>query len=168
MSLKFDNAVFLNKKIDKDFIDETLLFLTTIDSNKNVYVVIDSKGGYHFPGHIFIREMKQMQSKNIIFVCIGKNVSHILFDIFQFCDLRYVIENTTMMIEYPKFNKHINRFDDDFDFSIYEELKCKIFKHANITEREYYNLIREKTWILKGYKEILKHNFADDVINYLE
>ena len=136
-----------------------------------ITIVINSKGGEFDAGINIINEIIKNKKKYIIFECIAIYAASSAFDIFQYCNKRYVLQNSYLM----QHNAYVQIKSDFDDFSNFYKYKFKKFKKINdkidkkISKKiglEYnmYKKYLKNGWIIKDGKNIIKFNLADKII----
>lgn len=161
------NLLFINGEITEDLINNGMKKLKRFDKRKDIYIIIDSNGGSFLYGALFINEMMKY---NV--TCIALKAESISFDIFQICNKRYITQKTELFQHQLQvnFKGSMNEFEelikeiDKIKF-INRYIEKTTLKKTNLTRVQYENLIRND-WKLSGYREIMKYNLADEVVNY--
>lgn len=185
LKIKKIKKINLSKKPYKIYINDTINFykVNSIINKINIYIektkinnhpitlIINSKGGEFTSGVNLITEIINKQKKNIQFECIAIHAGSISFDIFQTCNIRYVLSNTQLFQHYVALS--ITGSFDDFDyffenkFKIYKNINEKLDKHVatkiGISYTDYKNKIKN-TWILNNGKDIIKNKLADKIV----
>ena len=169
--LSHKSLIFLNGKINKKLIDKAIIKLSSSPSIKNVQILIDSQGGYLLEGIRLIVEMQLLKNNGTIFECYAITASSTAFDIFEFCDKRYVIKDTVLM-------QHNTKIKTEFTFDEFEHyylnyfhfskkldnmLNKNVAKKIGITLKEYFIKI-SKEWKIEGGGNILKEKLADEIV----
>ena len=170
------NKVILSGHIDK-MVMSTLInqidLITKLNSDKNIFILIDSIGGDLIEGIKFINWIEEKKlEKNLRFKCICIRVISTAFNIYQMCDYRYVIEKCLMLQHEPKI-----KIEGTFDFvsdyylnqyqihlNMYNLIINKISNKLGIMTNEYKNKFSNGDWIINNINEIFINNLADEKI----
>ena len=91
VNLLFDNNIFIKGEITKSSINDTIYEINKITKTNNINFIIDSHGGNLIAGYNLIIKMLEMQKKLLVIDCYAINAKSTAFNIFQYCDNRYVI-----------------------------------------------------------------------------
>lgn len=170
------NKIILSGQIDKivltKLIDQIDL-MTESNLDKNIFILIDSIGGDLIEGIQFINWMeKQKIEKNLRFECICIRAISTAFNIYQYCDYRYIIETCLMIQHEPKIiiegtfdfvtDYYLNKFQTHLN--MYNEIIDKISNKIGIDSSEYKNKFINGDWIINNTDEIFLNNLADKQI----
>ncbi len=170
------NKVILRGKIDSIVIANLINqidLLTESNSDKNVFVIIDSIGGDLIQGIKFINWMEKSKSdKNLRFECVCVNVISTAFNIFQLCDYRYVIDSCLMIQHEPKINIEgtfdfvSNYFLNDFTkhLNMYNQIVNKVSHKLGLNQSQYVNKFANGDWIITNTNQMLLNNLANEKI----
>ena len=96
ITLESDNHLALTGEISRTLIDKAILTLNRIHKPE-IYVYIDSGGGFVDEGERFIAQMQYRQATNTTFTCIAQTAHSMAFYIMQRCDKRLVTQGAKMM-----------------------------------------------------------------------
>ena len=170
-----DKNIYIKGKITKKLIDETINKIDKIKS-KNINLIINSGGGDLMAGCDLINKMSTLQKELITtFNCYAINAKSTAFNIFQFCNKRYVIPTSVLLQHNPtiQFNGTFEQFEDFYEnrFEFYrltfKNLNKIISKKIKLEYKIYMDKIR-KEWNIKGGHNIIKNNLADEIVIILD
>jgi ATP-dependent protease ClpP protease subunit len=171
------NKIILSGEINKVFISRfinQIELMTELNSDKNIFIIIDSIGGDLIEGIQFINWMEEKKlEKNLRFECICIKAISTAFNIFQLCDYRYVIEQSLMIQHEPKikiegtFDFVSNYYLDNFfqiHLDMYNKVLKKIANRLNISVKKYKSKFSNGDWIINNIDKIFLNNLADEKI----
>lgn len=170
------NKIILSGEINKMVISRLtnqIELMIELNSDKNIFIVIDSVGGDLIEGIQFINWMEEKKSeKNLRFECICVKAISTAFNIFQSCDYRYIIEKSLMIQHEPKIkiegtfdfvsNYYLNNFQ--VHLNMYNKVIKKIANRLNTSVNMYKNKFNNGDWIISNTDEIFLNNLADEKI----
>ena len=90
MYIQFENNIFIKGEITQSSINTTISEINK--SEKQINLIIDSNGGNLISGYNLIREMLKKTNIN----CYAINAQSTAFTIFQYCNNRYVMPDSTL------------------------------------------------------------------------
>lgn len=164
-----DRTIILNRKIE--FQDRLLFTLDVNDKFKKydeIYIYIDSPGGYILNAYEMIESFRKLKVKTI---CIAKNAKSAAFTLFQFCNRRLVTKESVLMTHEAYFEKvtleelieAYDKLEDNYD--IYVKHNKLVARKLNITYSDYKAKIK-KEWVMIGIDSI-KNKAADEMVNFI-
>jgi ATP-dependent protease ClpP protease subunit len=169
--------IILNGQITSQLIKDSIKKLEDIKNNQKITLIINSEGGDFSAGIKFIIAMVNMS--NTSFECYVVNqASSTAFDIFQYCDKRYVQLRTklfqhqtelTLRGTYAQIDAYFKN-DFYFDKHMDEIINYRIAKKIKMNYDDYIDKINNN-WTIYG-DEIIHYGLADEIvylpnINYL-
>ena len=165
--LSSDYNIFIKGRITKEKMNEIIY---KIGNNKNINLIINSDGGDLFAGYDLI--IKMIEKKPLSnFECYALNAKSTAFDIFQYCDKRFVLPNSILFqhnvsIEFKgSFEEFENFYYEKFE--LYRNTVSKLNKIiSNKIKLEFSDYQKKimKNWSIKGGKKILENNLADEIV----
>lgn len=165
--LSSEHNIFIKGRITKEKMNETI---HKIGNNKNINLIINSEGGDLFAGYDLI--IKMIEKKPLsTFKCYALNAKSTAFDIFQYCDKRFVIPNSILFQHNAsiEFKGSFEEFENFYyeKFELYRNTVSKLNKiisnKIKLDYGEYQKKIM-KNWSIKGGKKILENNLADEIV----
>lgn len=170
------NKVILEGQIDKIVISRLINqidLITKSNPDKNIFIIIDSIGGDLIEGIKFINWMEETKLEKILrFECVCISVISTAFNIFQFCDYRYVTKECLMIQHEPKITiegtidfvskYYLNNFQ--LHLNMYNIITNKIANRLDISIIEYKNKFSNGDWIINNVDDIFLNNLADEKI----
>lgn len=173
VNLLYANNIFIKGEITKKSINNTI---SSIHKHKqkstNINLIINSHGGELISGYNLITEMLKMQKKNLtIFNCYAINAKSTAFTIFQYCDNRYVMPDSTLFQHNVslEFTGSFEEFEDFYEthFELYRSITDIFNKDVSKKIKMKYNVFMKKIWhdwTIKGGENIVENNLADEVV----
>jgi ATP-dependent protease ClpP protease subunit len=163
-----DLDLYIKGKITKTSINKVI---DKIGNNKNINLIIDSNGGDFMAGYKLISKMIKLQKKTLTsFDCYAINAKSTAFDIFQFCDKRYVSPISILFqhnasIEFIGSFEELKYFYSKFIIykKILDNININISKRIKLNHDEYLKKINNN-WLIKGGEEIINYNLADEIV----
>lgn len=172
------------KKIYKYNIPDLILLEGTIDmhssikfidsfnkiNEEEVYIYVNSNGGDMVSGYVIISQLMNT-NKNV--TCIAKKAESIAFDIYSFCQKRYVLDDSELFQHEAKCSFE-GTFDELNDY--YSRLRTVHLldsvinmRNANLMNVTYeeYMLKLKNDFRVVGGQEIIRLGFADELIEFL-
>ena len=171
VNLLYANNIFIKGEITKKSINNTISNIHKQKST-NINLIIDSHGGELISGYNLITEMLKMQKKNLtIFNCYAINAKSTAFTIFQYCDNRYVMPDSTLFQHNIslEFKGSFEEFEDFYEtrFELYRSITDIFNKDVSKKIKMKYNVFMKKIWhdwTIKGGENIVENNLADEVV----
>ena len=171
VNLLFDNNIFIKGEITKSYINNTINEIHKIAKNGNINFIIDSHGGDLIAGYNLIIEMLEMQEKLLVINCYAINAKSTAFNIFQYCDNRYVIPDSILFQHNVsiEFKGSFENFEDFYEtrFKQYRLITNMFNKDiSNKIKMKYQDFLRKiwNDWTITGGEDIVKNNLADEVV----
>ena len=183
VNLLYDNNVFINGEITKDSINIIINEFDKINKNnetKKFNLIIDSNGGNYMEGYKLIHKMKDMQENKFIINCYTINAKSTAFEIFQYCNNRYVTIDTVLFQHNATttFTVTPEEFENIKDFEIYYKTIFEpyltisynfnkyISNKINMEYKNYIKLVRND-WTVIG-EQIIEYKLADEIVKIVD
>jgi len=96
IELNSSNFITIRNEINEDLISNAIFNISKID-NDEIYIYIYSNGGSVTSGNNFVQYMNGLKINNKVLTCIADKAMSMAFIIFQYCDNRYVLQNSILM-----------------------------------------------------------------------
>ena len=168
--------IYINQSITNNYSKKIILnlqkFSNKIKLKENIItIIINTKGGEFDAGIDIINEIIKYKKQNIIFECIALYAASTAFDIFQYCNKRYVLINSYLM-QHNAYVQIKSDFDDflnfyEYKFKKYKKINDKIDKKISQKIGIDYLMYKQKIkygWEIKNGNNIVKLNLADKII----
>ena len=169
----FDNGIYFDSYITPE---SSIIFVSQINqlihnNTTDIFIILDTDGGDLLMTHKIISHMDFIRNNyRIKFHCINIKAYSSGFFIFQLCDYRYWINETSkLMIHEPKLNiqgtfEYVKTYiENDFtlDYKNYQLILNKIYSKSNINANFYQNKIANKDWVIFLESDVRLLNLAD-------
>ena len=171
------NVIIIDKNIDKESMDNAISKLYIYKRNKiskEVNIFLNTNGGDVVAGYLFILEIESMKLENIVFNCYAKKAASFGFNIFQYCDNRYVSKDGYLYIHdmnvKVNLEGNIDKIEDYYinKFSkikfIYNEINKYVSKKIKMNQEQYVTRIKNE-WLIIGGRNIVSNKLADKIVH---
>ena len=163
------NFIYIDTQITYNNINKIIIGLR--NKTDNIYFYIDSIGGDFDATYKLINHMEKLKKMNIKFICVAERAFSGAFIIFQYCNTRYVFNNSNLFHHeiYINIKGTISSLDDllTYYFIILKEKDIKIKKYISnkieMNYDEYVDRIKQE-WNIIGGLNILEYKLADKII----
>ena len=165
VNLLFENNIFIKGEITQSSINTTISEINK--SEKQINLIIDSNGGNLISGYNLIREMLKKTNIN----CYAINAQSTAFTIFQYCNNRYVMPDSTLFQHNISisFKGSFEEFDDFYktrfdSYRLINHMVSKtISKKIKLKKEDYLKKIWND-WTIEGGEKIIENNLADEIV----
>ena len=165
VNLLFENNIFIKGEITQSSINTTISEINK--SEKQINLIIDSNGGNLISGYNLIREMLKKTNIN----CYAINAQSTAFTIFQYCNNRYVMPDSTLFQHNISisFKGSFEEFDDFYktrfdSYRLINHMVSKtISKKIKLKKEDYLKKIWNN-WTIEGGEKIIENNLADEIV----
>lgn len=171
------NVIIINEDIDQKTMDDAISKLRTYKRNtmtKEINIFLRTNGGSVIPGYLFILEMESMKLENIVFNCYAKKAASFGFNIFQYCDNRYVTKDAILYIHDINIKVNLEGNLDTIEdyyinkFSkikvIYNEINNYVSRKIKLNNEQYSTRLKNE-WRVIGGRNILLNKLADKMVH---
>ena len=162
-----DNHVSIKGRIDDQMASKFISKINQINST-HIYIYIDSHGGSVDSGHKMIQYMNFKRESNHTLLCIAQQADSMAFHIFQFCNHRYILQNSKMMQHQMSIHNLSGNIEQllhyiRVSYKMYENLILQGSQRIGLSTSEYKQKINDD-WYLYG-EDIIKNRVADAMIS---
>jgi ATP-dependent protease ClpP protease subunit len=170
------NVIIIDQNIDQYNMEIAINNLRIYKQNREsreINIFLRTNGGDVLSGYLFILEMELMKLDNIVFNCYAKRAASFGFNIFQYCDNRYVSKDGYLYIHdiniKVNLEGNIDKIEDYYinKFSkikfIYNEINKYISRKLKLTQEEYTGRLKNE-WLIVGGRNILSNKLADKMV----
>ena len=171
------NVILINGDIDQSSMDDAVSKLRTYKRNresKEINIFLNTNGGSVFPGYFFILEMESMKLENMVINCYAKKAASFGFNIFQYCDNRYVSKDAYLYIHDVSMKLNLEgNLDTIEDYyinkftkikAVYNEINSYVSRRIKLDHDEYMKRLK-KEWLIIGGRNILRNKLADKMVH---
>lgn len=172
--LRIRNGLYIDGYITKTIINNAIAKINNFNfmNNPTIYIIIDSNGGDYLAGFDLISNMEMIKTKNITFNCYALQAKSLAFDIFQYCDKRFVTPDAVLYQHNANVSISLTGTFDTFDnfyknqFENYRSMYGSVNKFVSNRIKLNYNEYLQKitdVWNIEGGKKIIENNLADEI-----
>ena len=165
VTLNRGNHVSLIGEVNKLSVDKIIDDLHTI-THKNVYLYIDSPGGYVVEGERLVSNILYNQASGKEIICIAENAHSMAFYIFQNCKHRWVTPSAKMMQHQVSLQHQGPLINQENYLRMVNQMSSKLHRvcaeRIGMPENTFLEKVRNDWWLFG--QDIVNNNVADSIV----